>query len=272
MTKEKSIPRKVLLFSGGTDSVMAAYLYKPDILLHIDVAGSYSIGDEVAAHAVHREFSFLYNLPLTTIRAHCLAGFERRDDKILPLRNLYFVMLASHYGDTIILGAMGGDRVLDKSYEFASLTSELLSYLYSEQHWCIGRDIKIELPMKKFTKVEVMRQYLAANGPITALLEASSCYAPNVLAPKREGWHCGWCKSCLRKWVAMECNGVEYGPSYFARDPLDSPLLISLFPEIQQGRHRSCEDSQWISAIQSKIKRDGYIPQWMNSYELPNSN
>ena len=55
-----------------------------------------------------------------------------RPDKIIPLRNLFFVMLASYYGDKICLGATYGDRVLDKSVIFAQKASGLLSFRFPQ--------------------------------------------------------------------------------------------------------------------------------------------
>ena len=39
--KEKQIDKKVLLYSGGMDSFLAAHFWQPDFLLYCDVAHKY---------------------------------------------------------------------------------------------------------------------------------------------------------------------------------------------------------------------------------------
>ena len=60
------------------------------------------------------------------------------ESAIVPLRNLFFVMIASYYGDRIVLGATAGDRSTDKDLNFAKKTSDLLSYIYQKSWWCEG--------------------------------------------------------------------------------------------------------------------------------------
>ena len=122
--------KKVLLYSGGMDSWLISHLWKPDVKLYIDTGSSYAAEER-------RRLP-----PDITIEHLDLNRFERAD-KIIPLRNLFFVMLASYYGDKICLGATYGDRVLDKSVIFAQKASGLLSYLYQPQHWTEGRRISV---------------------------------------------------------------------------------------------------------------------------------
>ena len=105
---------KVLLYSGGMDSWLISQLWNPDIKLYIDTGTAYAEEEK-------------RRLPSDVIVEHLdLHRFER-GDKIIPLRNLYFVMLASNYGDEIMLGATYGDRVLDKSPGFAKKASDMLT-------------------------------------------------------------------------------------------------------------------------------------------------
>ena len=128
--------KKVLLYSGGMDSWLISHLWKPDVKLYIDTGSSYAAEER-------RRLP-----PDITIEHLDLNRFERAD-KIIPLRNLFFVMLASYYGDKICLGATYGDRVLDKSVIFAQKASGLLSYLYQPQHWTEGRRISVGVPFKQ---------------------------------------------------------------------------------------------------------------------------
>lgn len=210
--------KKVLLYSGGMDSWLISHLWKPDVKLYIDTGSSYAAEER-------RRLP-----PDITIEHLDLNRFERAD-KIIPLRNLFFVMLASYYGDKICLGATYGDRVLDKSVIFAQKASGLLSYLYRPQHWTEGRRISVGVPFKNFTKAELLKQYLDEGGDMeTAFRESFSCYEPD--AQGRECWHC---KPCARKAVAFLLNGYHFEDPA-ALDGVRS-YIAGILPEIQAGTY-----------------------------------
>ena len=177
--------KKVLLYSGGMDSWLISKIWKPDIKLYVDMNTRYS----------KDEMKHLSNDVI--IEKLDLSKWER-GDKIIPLRNLYLVMMATNYGDIICLGATAGDRVLDKSYVFADKASNILSYLYSKQHWTEGRKIKIDLSYKDKSKRELLNLYFRQGGSLTEAWEKSfSCYNPN------DGKPCFSCKPCFRKAAAF---------------------------------------------------------------------
>ena len=106
-------------------------------------------------------------LPDDTIIERLDLSKWEREDKIIPLRNMYLIGIATNYGDEICLGATAGDRVLDKSPVFAELYEDLLGYLYQKQHWTEKRTIKINLDYKAYTKTELLKQYIAQGGNIS---------------------------------------------------------------------------------------------------------
>ena len=116
--------KKVLLYSGGMDSWLIDKLWKPDIRLYVDMNTRYSKEE-------------MKRLPDDTIIERLDLSKWEREDKIIPLRNMYLIGIATNYGDEICLGATAGDRVLDKSPVFAELYEDLLGYLYQKQHWTI---------------------------------------------------------------------------------------------------------------------------------------
>lgn len=182
--------KKVLLYSGGMDSYLISKLWKPDVKLYVDLKSRYSKQE-------------INNLPKDVEVVELDLGRWEREDAIIPLRNLYLVMVATNYGDEICLGATAGDRVLDKSYEFANKASDLLTYLYSPQHWTSGRTIKINLDFKNMTKEQLLRSYIEQGGDInTAWKESYSCYSGH-----REP--CFSCKACVRKSAAFFANGFN---------------------------------------------------------------
>ena len=114
---------KVLLFSGGSDSVLISYLYKPDFLVYVNMHTRYS------EEEIKKIKNSIFADKVKVIDFPFLGQYER-EDAIIPLRNLYLPMVicneftAEDYGDLdICLGATAGDRGLDKSPKFADMTS-----------------------------------------------------------------------------------------------------------------------------------------------------
>lgn len=224
--------KKVLLYSGGMDSWIIDKLWKPDVKLYVDVGASYAKEE-------------MKRLPADVVVEKLdLSKFER-SDKILPLRNLYFVMLATNYGNEICLGATYGDRVLDKSEEFAAKAGELLSYLYQPQHWTEGREIKVNVDFKQYTKAELLCLYLEQGGNLQdAFLNSFSCYAPD--SSGHECWHC---KPCIRKAIAFLLNGYRIEDQRILSSV--SAYLEGLLPSIHEGSYgRGREGAEMLKAYE----------------------
>jgi 7-cyano-7-deazaguanine synthase len=205
---------KVLLYSGGMDSWIISKLWEPDIKLYIDIRGSYS-QEEIA------------RLPEdVVIESLDLSRFERAD-KIVPLRNLFFVAIASLYGTEICLGATAGDRVLDKSHIFADISTELLDFLWRPQHWTRERNIKVVLPFKDLTKTGLVRLYVNKGFDLDeAYFNSFSCYTPVNNKP------CWSCKACVRKYIAFRENGYLFP----IEDEQKSLEFIKQNPDMFAGR------------------------------------
>lgn len=182
---------KVLLYSGGMDSEAARQLWHPDVLLYVNMHTAYSAAELARLPGGVQ----VADLPLTE---------WERPDGIIPMRNLLLVAIASNYGNRVALAATAGDRVLDKSAEFAAMASVTLSYLWRRQHWTDGKEVVVELPTKAHTKRQLV-DLVAEHGDLSALAATVSCYAPVQWAG---GWaECGGCKPCTRKWVAFAAAG-----------------------------------------------------------------
>lgn len=204
---------KILLFSGGSDSVLISHLYQPDFLVYCDL-GTHYAKEEIAKI---KQGPFKDDPRLKILDFSFLGKYERESDLILPLRNLYLPMFIcnefpeTEYGDLdICIGATRSDRILDKSIEFAEKTSDLLSYLYSPQHWIPeGRKIHINVDYKKYTKTEMLKIYKDQGGDVDILRKQSfSCYDPV------NGEECmcrnGICKPCFRKYISYKLNGAHF--------------------------------------------------------------
>lgn len=242
ITNQKDTPKNktVLLFSGGMDSLIMNHLLQPDILLVCCHGNKYQ----------DIEFAKIQELTNRRIIPDCIfetslqLGKFERDDAMIPCRNLYFILLAAQYGETIYLGSVYGDRSLDKSSEFFLKSKEMLDYLYLEQHWCVERKFQVAAPFKEYTKTELVREYLSKGGKAEYLLISYSCYEGHIKP-------CGWCKPCFRKWVALQNNGILTN-AYFLNNPRQAPWLPELLPLIQQGIYRGREDNEILLALDMK--------------------
>ncbi len=192
--------KKILLYSGGLDSWLIDKIWKPDVKLYIDINGTYS----------QEEIS---KLPEDVIVEKLDLGKWELPNKIIPMRNLYFLMVASNYAIDdkyeqyeLCLGATAGDRVLDKSVEFADKVTDLFNYLYQEQWWTEQKHFRINLDFKEYTKGDLLTQFLTMNGTLEEAWAGSfSCYEP-----QEDGTECWSCKPCFRKFVAFYMEGMSF--------------------------------------------------------------
>ena len=227
--------KKVLLYSGGMDSWLISKIWNPDVLLYVDMCTKYSKAE-------------IERLPKDVIIEKLDLSKWERPDGIIPLRNLYLIMIATNYGDEICLGATAGDRVLDKSFEFAEKASDLLSFLYSKQHWTEGRNIKINLDFKNLTKKELLIKYLNQGGSLAEAANSSfSCYEPTL-----DGSECWQCKPCFRKYVAFKILGHDFGARV---DRIAKEYMrVYIIPQIQKGTYgRGREEENDILEVYSSI-------------------
>ena len=232
--KEQVREKSVLLYSGGMDSVIIDHLLKPDILLNISMNSNYDARERKSFP--DKEIIFLDNVIN-------LSRFER-DDAIVPNRNAHLVLLASHYGETIWLGSVSGDRSFDKDEIFYHHMETLLNHMWQAQHWTEERRFTVSSPFKDRTKTDLVEEYLEKGGQPQYLLDSYSCY-------EGEQQHCGQCKACFRKWVALENNTVEHNrDTYWKEAPWNAPWLEEILYQIIKGPgYRGAEDSDIIEAL-----------------------
>ena len=201
--------KTVLLYSGGMDSWLIDKIAKPDVKLFVD------IGTESAAGEIR-------HLPkdVEIARLRDLGEWERVEtDFILPLRNLYLIALATNYGEHIILGANATDATYDKTYEFADKLEDLLNYMWLPQKWTKGKQIKVDVSYREFTKSQLLKKYLDNGGDWrTAYNETFSCYTPNNHV------ECHNCRPCFLKLMAFIDNDI----------PVDKEILKTYLPYIEK--------------------------------------
>lgn len=226
-------PLTVLLYSGGLDSHIASFLYKPDVCLYLNVHGRYNqqeLDNMTPPAWGDLEIKDLENL----------SEWENFGNLILPQRNAFFILQAAYYGERILLGATYGDRSSDKDQYFRQQMELLLNHMWQPQHWLPdGRKMSVEMPMKDFTKVELVKQYLKAGGEIDTLRKVVSCYSGTSN-------HCGKCKPCARKWVALKLNGIV---ADFDHDP-KKYFTETMIQSMRTGTYRGPkEDAEILKAL-----------------------
>lgn len=234
--------KKILLYSGGMDSWLIDKIWKPDIKLYVNMHTRYS--DMEIKKLEDDKNVQIFDFPL---------GMWERPEAIIPLRNLYLVMVACNItGDEdveICLGATKGDRVLDKSYTFVNKTNDLLNYLYQPQHWIPkGKKIKVNIDFKDKTKTDLIKMFVNSGGDIKEAFKKSfSCYNPI------DGHECWSCKPCFRKFVAFDLNGYSFTDNQIktAVNYINKEIL----PDILSGTYgRGEQEENDIKNIVNKYK------------------
>jgi 7-cyano-7-deazaguanine synthase len=245
--------KSVLLYSGGMDSWLVEKLCKPDHCLYVHVGSPYD-------QAESRRLPIL----CSQVWLDGLQRFERDSDLILPYRNAYFILAAANFieenypleeGEVdeveIMMGATAGDRVLDKSPEFAHEMTTLLNYMNLPQHWT-GQNCRrftVSLPVKHLTKTQMVAEYLKRGGTLEEVYEDTfSCYHP--LPRDKE---CNRCKPCFRKYVALTLNGFTMWEN---EEVVLGYILNEIWPSIQAGTYGRAEEEQEIRSV---LKMKGLI-------------
>lgn len=225
--------KKILLYSGGMDSWLIRKIWKPDVCVYVNMHTQYS-KDEI--NRLDEDVKVV---------DFDLSKFEL-PNKIIPLRNLYLCMqICNMFPEDdleICLGATAGDRVLDKSYKFAEKTSDLLSYLWQEQHWTKGRKIKINIDFKKMTKTMLLQCFIDKGGDIDDVWSKSfSCYDPIDNKP------CWNCKPCFRKFVSFALNGKKFDEDIVHKSI--SYIKKNILPDIKNGTYNRADEEKEILKV-----------------------
>lgn len=242
-TLGKKTNKSVLLYSGGMDSYIISQLENFDTILYIDSKSKYS--------KIEIEFLKEQGLNVVIDERLNLSDVEM-ESALVPLRNLFFVMIASYYGDRIVLGATAGDRSSDKDETFAKLTSELLSYIYKPSWWSEGREIFIDLKYKTFTKKQLLESYIINKGSVEDLATKSfSCYHPTDTNKP-----CGVCKPCVRKWLTLLPHGYDMSIHYEGnpRSVVTEEYIKTLEKNLGTVLSRGEEDKETIEIYKGFIK------------------
>jgi 7-cyano-7-deazaguanine synthase in queuosine biosynthesis len=183
---------EILLFSAGLDSFPAwHYLGRPRCL-YFDIRHRYRQQELAAISALSRRCGIEVEISTELD----LSGWEA-GDAIIPMRNVYFAMLAANRATTIWCTGVKGDATADKSSTaFADISGFLSRYT--------GATVRVDSPFWQMTKTEIVTSYLEAGLSPDDLLLTFSCSRADGRAD-----HCGRCSSCLRRWISLVNNGID---------------------------------------------------------------
>jgi 7-cyano-7-deazaguanine synthase in queuosine biosynthesis len=239
--RHQSTGKSVLLFSGGLDSICIDKLLNPDLLLYIPSGAVY---EDIETKKIQQmcDKNYIDKSKLIILSDTLNLATQEREDAIVPNRNAYFILLASVYGEKIILGVVEGDQtLLDKDKIFLKHMRGLLNHMWQESYWTEKREFSILSPFSNATKTELVRQYLDAGGDSKILLESYSCHNGQEIP-------CGVCKPCFRKHVALANNEIVVD-GYFENHFWETDWFKVAWPKIQTCQYKGRSDLDTIEFI-----------------------
>lgn len=194
--------KKILLYSGGSDCELIRRIWKPDVLLYVDMKTPYSEAEMNKIKAKRDDVTFV-SFDLNQFESH---------DSIIPLRNLYLLMIATNQlkdGEEgeVCLGALRADTMPDKTTVFLRDTERLLqSILIPSTGIEKGIKVKVNTDFKNKSKHELIEMCVKEGISLQDLWHDSfSCYHPV------DDEECFNCKACFKKFAAFYCLEKKYG-------------------------------------------------------------
>lgn len=206
--------KKVLLFSGGFDSMLQEYLIKPDVLLYVDMKTTYS----------EREIEQLKKLPQNyqdrIIIKELPIGEYERESMYLPYRNLLLGTIAMEYGQHVYFGFNSSDDAPDKDNMFLNKITSLFKHLnkncIADMNWS-NSNFSFNAPYKKYSKAQLVKQCIDKGMSVEFIRNIRTCYD----GESHKG--CGLCQPCIRKAAALIINNISIDGLF------DTPITIDTF-------------------------------------------
>lgn len=206
--------KKVLLLSGGLDSVCSLFLLKPDYAITINIGIDYNSAESFSVKYFREKYKLLFGDITNFITINNVLNLKRyeKEDNEIPMRNLYLIMLAINeikvlepnieILDIILVVQKDEMDVPDRRFKFFVRAEEILTSLS-------GININLRLPFLNKDKTDILAEVKNIYGEELArsiYMYSYSCYNLN----KESIIECGNCKACFRKWVAGVNNDFYY--------------------------------------------------------------
>jgi 7-cyano-7-deazaguanine synthase len=173
--------KTALLLSGGIESTILAYEYKPDIAITIDY-GQASANSEIKAS---KYICNKLNINHIILDVNILKYFNKKIEEWIPYRNQYLLtlatmILAEYEISELLIGTISTDKIHpDGSIEFIESFNNLLQIEKPR--------IKVIAPLIMLTSDELLEK---TNIPLSLLSIAHSC--------TESSFPCNKCKSCKK--------------------------------------------------------------------------
>jgi 7-cyano-7-deazaguanine synthase in queuosine biosynthesis len=241
--------KRVLLFSGGLDSLLAIFFIKsltnsyPD-LLFIPTKHKYALSEFAAVNYKFKPmFKNLFGSdgPKFVDTGHFTTdesmfdfrAIENKNTSEIPFRNLHFILAAASFGyDSIYLVVQKGEQDLsDRRPEFFDRTQQYIT-------WYTGRNILLDAVFPFFTKVRALEWFLneytelGQSTKLSMVRSVYSCYEDNAFTPN---FRCGACSACVRLFIAYTLNGVTTPDILYRVNPTESPLWAQYVSRAEMG-------------------------------------
>lgn len=203
---------KVMLFSGGLDSVIQSRFIEPDILLYV----------KMHTKPMKKELAALEKLPkwykdrLVITKSINLSQFENSVFTI-PYRNLILILIALQYGNEVYVGFNADESMDDKNPMFIKQANEFLTRRFKRKIHLPdayqGGKIKVIAPFEHVSKSDMVKRFLHKfPDQVKFIQKLYTCYRPDAVKG------CGFCDPCIKKAIALKENGI-YADRFF-----DSPV------------------------------------------------
>lgn len=216
--------KRVLLFSGGFDSMLQEFLLKPDVLLYVDMKTTYSDMEIEQLHRLPKSYTdrlIIKELPL---------GEYERANMYLPYRNLILGTIAMEYGQHVYFGFNSSDNAPDKDQMFIDKTTSLFKHLNKncevDMNWS-NNHFSFNAPFKKYSKTQLVKQCIEKGMDVEFIRNIRTCYD----GVSEKG--CGVCQPCIRKAAALIINGISIDGLF--DEPITAETLRKELELIDEG-------------------------------------
>ena len=200
--------QKVLLFSGGIDSVVAYHFLNKPKTLYVLMDHRYQDKELTCITELQK---IIPGLKPDIFFGPKLGMFEEGAKAYISKRNFHLALCASHFGNHIYIVGNKED-IFDDNNRTAY---DVMTYAMNQTQSPKEPTITIESPFWDWSKTDIVKWFVD-NYPkdyVENVLKTSkSCYDANTLNS------CGQCESCRRKYVALKEAGLKDTYKWFEKD------------------------------------------------------
>jgi len=227
----------VVLASGGLDSFLCWYIFRPDALnVFVNIDHKYSRKEGKALGNLKEQ---VQNFRVVEHKGSKIGPLEDEKSGIIPNRNAELILSAAAYGEDIYFGVIKDEINSDKSPEFIKAMEDVLNISNRKQYWTEGKTFKIFTPTVGRNKTELIKMYLDEGGIVEHLELTVSCYSDTE-------HHCGNCPSCFKRWIAFKNNDI---PFVTINDPMDFAHKQGIIEKCKDGTYADGRANEIITAL-----------------------